>query len=307
MKHRGGPLRTALLCVAVVAGRPGPLVAQDLEPRAYSASPVGTTFLVVGAGRSSGSVFTDPSVPLTDVEATLGAATVGVGHTFDLGSRTALVVAAMPYARGKASGRIEEETREARRNGWADARVKLSVNLLGGRALAPAAFLKAPRSAIVGLSLAAVAPTGQYYRERLVNIGTNRWAFKPEAGVSVPIGRWTVDGYAGVWLFAVNDRFFPGDARKEQDPIVAVQAHVSYTLRPRLWVALDSTWYSGGRTAVDGVEKADFQRNSRVGATVSVPLGSRQSLKAAWSTGATTRVGGDFDTLSVAWQKVWFR
>ena len=43
--------------------------AQDLEPKAYSASPIGTVFLVAGAARSSGSVLTDPTLPLKDAEA----------------------------------------------------------------------------------------------------------------------------------------------------------------------------------------------------------------------------------------------
>jgi hypothetical protein len=297
----------AIIAAAVIGVRPPQTAAQDLEPRAYSASPVGTTFLVLGVARSSGGVFTDPSLPLEDVHATLGVATVGVGHTFDLFTRTALVVAAMPYARGKATGRIEEATREATRVGWADARLRLSVNLLGGRASTPAEFVKARRSTIVGASLTTVPPTGQYHRDRLVNLGSNRWSFKPEAGVSVPIGRWTVDGYGGVWLFTGNDQFFPGLARREQDPVLALQGHVSYTVRRQLWVAFNATWYTGGTTTVDGIEKADLQRSTRIGATISLPLTARQSLKAAFNTGATTRIGGDFDTISVAWQMVWFR
>lgn len=282
-----------------------PARAQDLEPRAYAAAPVGMTFLVVGAGRSSGGVFLDPSVPFEDVRATLGVVTAGAGHTFALLSRTALVTVAVPYARGTASGRVEETTREATRVGWADARAKVSVNLLGGRALAPAEFARAPRAPIVGVSVAVILPTGQYHRDRLVNIGTSRWSFKPEVGGSLPLGRWILDAYAGVWLFGANDRFFPGTALREQDPIAAFQAHASYTLRPRLWLAVNATWYSGGTTRVDGVDKADLQRNTRFGATVSMPLGARQSLKAGYSTGATTRIGGDFDTIALAWQIAW--
>ena len=100
---------------------------------------------------------------------------------------------------------------------------------------------------------------------------------------------------------------YTADERREQEPVVALQAHVSYTLRPRLWVAMNSTWYSGGQTTVDGIAKADLQRNSRLGATVSLPIGARQSVKVAYSTGATTRIGGDFETLAVGWQIAWIR
>jgi hypothetical protein len=296
------------MLVAAAFGVGGSVVAaQDLEPRAYAASPVGTTFLVVAGGRSSGGVFTDPALPVEDVQATIGLVTAGVGHTFDLLTRTALIVGTMPYARGTASGRIEETTREATRIGWADARVKLSVNLLGGRALRPREFGKAPRSTIVGVSLTAVIPTGQYHGDRLVNIGSNRWAWKPEAGISIPAGKWTLDAYGGVWLYAANDDFYPGDVRREQDRILALQGHVSYTMRPRLWAAFDATWYSGGTTTIGGVRGSDLQRNARVGGTLSFPLRSNSSIKVAYSTGASTRVGGDFNTIVVAWQMLWIR
>jgi hypothetical protein len=156
----------------------------------------------------------------------------------------------------------------------------------------------------LGASLTVIPPIGQYDSAKLINIGANRWAFKPELGVSYPVGRWYLDGYAGVWLFTDNEEFF-GGARREQDPIGALQLHASYTFRPRLWLAVDSTWYAGGQSTVDGVHNDDRQSNTRVGLTVSLPLGDRQSLKLSWSDGATTRIGGDFNTIGVAWQHTW--
>ena len=91
-----------------------------------------------------------------------------------------------------------------------------------------------------------------------------------------------------------------------QQSIKGLQGHVSYTIRPRLWLAADATFYAGGRTAVGSVKKDDRQENSRAGLTLSVPIGSRHSVKLAWSEGTTTRIGGDFRTLSGAWQYLWF-
>ena len=50
------------------------------------------------------------------------------------------------------------------------------------------------------------------------------------------------------------------------------------------------------------MQRSDEQRNTRVGGTLSVPLRANQSLKVAYSTGTTTRIGGDFDTIVLAWQ-----
>ena len=94
----GAGILTALL-------NTGSVSAQDLEPRAYSPSPVGTTFLVVTATRSTGGVLTDPSIPLTDVEAQLELGGVGVGHSFALLGKSALVLGAVPVTWATVSGR----------------------------------------------------------------------------------------------------------------------------------------------------------------------------------------------------------
>src|SRR3982751_1544770 len=46
---------------------------QELEPRAYSPSPVGVNFSLLAYAHSTGEVLTDPSVPIQDVEAKLNA------------------------------------------------------------------------------------------------------------------------------------------------------------------------------------------------------------------------------------------
>jgi hypothetical protein len=109
-----------------------------------------------------------------------------------------------------------------------------------------------------------------------------------------------------VVLFTTNSEFYTGTSIREQEPVVALQAHVSYTLRRQLWTAFDATWYSGGATTVNGTRKADLQRNSRVGATLSLPVGRQQSIKFSGSAGATTRIGADFRTFAAAWQLTWF-
>lgn len=282
-----------------------PAHAQELEPRAYSPNPVGVNFMVAGYVRSTGGVLFDPSLPFSDVEAELDAAVAGYGRAFGLFGRSATATLALPYVRGDVSGNVGENRREVSRSGLGDTRLKLAVNLLGGEALTPREFAqRKPRTAL-GASLTVIAPTGQYDPQKLINIGAHRWAFKPELGLSHPLGNWYLEAYAGVWLFTDNDDFYGGQHR-EQDPITSLQAHVSYTFRPRLWLAADSTWYRGGDTKVDGVHKADLQENTRIGLTLSVPIASRQSLKFTWSDGTSTRIGGDFTTYGIAWQYTWF-
>jgi hypothetical protein len=279
---------------------------QELEPRAYSPSPVGVNFIVAGAGRSAGGVVLDPSIAIDDLAATVETVTIGYGRTFAFAGRQALFLAAIPIARLDASGRIGDDRETVARSGVADPHLKLSISLVGSPALTPANFARARRRTAVGVSVSAVPPVGQYDRQRLINLGANRWSFKPEIGVSQPVRRWTFEGYAGIWIFTTNDSYFSGSARRTQEPTTALQAHVSYELGRRAWAAVDGTWYAGGQSSVNGVRQDDRQSNSRVGTTVSIPLWARQSLKLSYSTGATTRAGTDFDAFGVTYQLIVF-
>jgi hypothetical protein len=280
--------------------------AQDLEPKAYSASPVGASFLVLGLSRSTGSILTDPTLPLKDVNAKLNGIPVAVGYTFGVFGKLALVTLAVPYAWGDVSGLVFEQARSVSRSGLTDARAKFSINLLGNPAAGLREFVKTPRTTIVGTSLTVTPPSGQYDGTKLINLGTNRWGFKPEVGVSVPRGPWDFDAYVGVWLFTDNQDFFPGGETRSQDRVVALQGHASYSFKPRLWAAIDATWYEGGGASVDGGAPAGAMNNSRLGATVSFPMGRRQSLKVAYSSGVSARTGTNFRTLSIGYQFLHF-
>jgi hypothetical protein len=137
-----------------------------------------------------------------------------------------------------------------------------------------------------------------------VNIGTNRWAFKPELGISKGLGPLTLELATGVSFYTDNRDFLGGQTRA-QDPIYSIQGHVIYSLRSGIWLAVDGTYYTGGRTTIDGVEGNDLQKNWRVGLTVALPVNRHNSLKLYASTGVFTRTGSDFDTVGVAWQYRW--
>jgi outer membrane putative beta-barrel porin/alpha-amylase len=289
--------------VAPIAGAAG---AQEIEPRAYSANPLGVTFAGLSVLHSSGDVVLEPTSPLADVSAKVYTGVLAFGRTFSFFGRTANAGMGLPYAWAKVSGRIDEDARSVERAGLADTRVRFGVNLLGGRAMALPEFVRRKPSTTLGTSLVVSIPTGQYFEDKLVNIGTNRWAFKPEIGVSHPTGPWTLELYGGGWFFTENDSYL-GNKRRKQDPMLSLQSHVGYTIQPRLWVAADVTYYVGGRVVTDGVPASDRQDNLRVGLTTSLPVGRSHSVKLAWSRGAITRLGGNFDTWALAWQTTHIR
>jgi len=279
--------------------------AQSLEPRAYSPNPVGTNFALVNYAYQTGDVVFDASIPITDVRAKINAATLGYVRTFGLFGRSASAALAVPYAWGSVEGQVQEEQRRITRSGFADLQTRLTVNLLGGPAMTPGEFAARTPETTLGFTLVTVAPTGQYFPDKLINLGANRWAFKTELGFSQPAGKWAFEAYAAGWFFTPNDDFFGGQVRT-QEPIWAFQGHVSYTFRPRLWLAASATYYTGGETSLDGRPRLDLLKNSRVSLTGSVPLGRRQSIKLFWSKGATRSIGANFTTYSVSYQILWF-
>ena len=174
---------SALACAAASATAAR---AQDLEPRAYSASPVGVNFLVVSYSRSTGGIVFDPALPCSDVRATINATAAGIGHTFNLFGKLALVSATVPYVLGDVTGNVGEDRREVARSGLADSRIKLSVNLRGNDAMSPRTFAGAPRHVVLGVSLGTTMPSGQYGGTKLINIGNNRWSLEANSACRCP-------------------------------------------------------------------------------------------------------------------------
>ena len=175
-----------------------------------------------------------------------------------------------------------------------------------------AEYTKWRQRTIVGISLRLVPKTGQYDPTKLINFGTNRWAFKPELGFSERWGHWILDAYGGAWLYTTNPEFFshnqfsPGTNTQTQSPIGSFEGHLSYDFKRRLWVSLDGNYWFGGTTSLNGVENfSTLQQNSRVGATAAIPLSRHQSIKLSYSSGAYVRYGGNFQNVSVAWQYSW--
>ena len=296
-----------LLLLAVVAFHGPAALAQEMEARAYSRAPVGANVAVVVYSHQTGDVLLDPAIPLKDVSVKLNATVVGYGRTFGLAGRQVTASVAVPYVWGTVRGTVFEQQQEVTRSGLGDLRARLAVNLIGSPALSPREFAAQKPSTLLGASLSVVVPTGQYDPRRLVNLGSNRFAFKPEMGLSQPLGRWTLELVGGVWFFTKNNKFFDGAVRREQSPLASFQGHVIYTIRPRMWLSGDATYYTGGRTTVDGTLNADRQSNSRIGATFSFPVTQSHSLKIAWARGVTARIGGDLTTVTVGWQYTWLK
>jgi len=277
--------------------------AQDLEPRVYAASPVGITFVGLGFGRTTGDVTFDPSIPVTNVHAKLNAPTASISHTFGIFGRQTLLTAALPYVWGNVSGDVGTQSGAIYRSGLSDLRLRYSVNLHGVPAMSLEEFAHYKREYLLAASLTVQAPAGQYEPAKLINLGSNRWSLKPEFGFSYPVKKLDLDAYVAAQFFTDNGSFYPGNTNRAERPLAGIQAHVSYTIRPGLWAAFDSTWYGGGAVSINGGPWKDRLNNTKLGGTFSVPLPARQSLKFAYNAGVTGTIGASTNVWSVGWQK----
>jgi hypothetical protein len=285
--------------------RANALHAQELEPRTYSPSPIGTNFVLAGYAHVSGDVLTDPSLPIAGVSTQLNSFVIGYVRTFALANRTASIGFAQPFVNGNLSGLVIGAPTEVHRGGVGDTQLRFALNLIGNPALSPEAFAQAKPVTSLGVSLTVQAPTGQYVPSHLVNIGNNRWAFKPEIGLSQPWGDWFFEASLGVWCFTNNEDFFNGHVR-HQAPLTVTQLHGGYSFRPGLWLAVDLGYALGGATSVNDGPDGSRQANARGGVTLAVPLGHGWSAKVAYSRGFVTRAAGNYQIVTVAVQYRWF-
>jgi hypothetical protein len=277
--------------------------AQDLVPGAYTPAPTGFTIVNVAGVFSDGSLTFDPSLPIEEAHSTIGGMVIGIGRTLNIGGRYANIGVGIPLVFGHVEGLVFEQFQEASRTGQGDLGARFAINLYGAPAMTPRQFAAYRATTIVGVSLTVGVPAGQYDSTKYINLGANRWAFRPELGISRTRGPWTFEGDLGVWFFTDNASYVNG-ANRAQSPIVGLQGHLIRTFRPGFWIAADGNYWRGGRVTTNGNPQAWQQENSRVGATLAYPI-RRHQIRLSYSFGAYTTIGGDFQSLGMSYTYAW--
>ncbi|HEY6978912.1 MAG TPA: transporter [Chitinophagaceae bacterium] len=280
-------------------------MAQDLEPRAYANVPKGTNVLAVVYAYSSGNVLTDPSLPIEDFKMKAHIIGTGYVHTFALAKKLARVQVIAPFTFLSGKAKFNGMDTGGVRNGFGDVHIRFGINLIGSPALDKKDFRRYQQKMIIGASVVVSAPTGLYYNDKRINLGSNRWAFKPEIGVSKRFKRVYAEAYSGVWFYADNKEFLVNKTL-EQKPVLSLQAHVCYYFKNQMWVGVNGNWFNGGETLVNNSSAGDLKDNYRIGATWSVPFAKRHSLKFQFHVGAFTNTGYDYNLVSIGYQYIFF-
>jgi hypothetical protein len=294
--------------MTVATSTPRSVWAQDLSPRAYVITPQHSNAIVLTYSFYSGGIQLDGAAPISNATGRYNVSVLSYYHSFGLLGRSANVNASFPYAVGNFQANVAGVQQQIYRSGLLDLAARVSVNLRGGPSMPIQEMRKWKQKTLLGVSLKVVAPTGQYDPTKLVNWSANRWAFKPEFGYSKRRGNLVLDAYAGVWFYTANPQFYsrPVPKRQTQEPIGSFEGHLSYDVKPRLWFSLDGNFWFGGVTSLSGIATpATRQTSSRIGATASFPLTKTQSVKISYNNGAYVRFGGNYQSVSVAWQYSW--
>jgi hypothetical protein len=290
----------------------GLALGQDLLPRAYVITPLHSNAVDLEYSFFDGNVLFNGAVPVTGATAKINLFVVSYYHSLNFFGRSANFSASLPYGLGNYHGTINTVEDNVYRSGLLDSFYRFSVNLKGGPAMPVEEFAKWRQKLLIGVSLKIVAPSGQYDSKKLINWGNNRWAFKPEIGLSRRWGHWLLDTYGAAWFYTTNqeffshNQFFPGTETQSEAPVGSFEGHLSYDVKPRLWISLDGNFWYGGETSLSGVANLHtLQRNSRVGVTASIPITKHQSVKVSYNNGAYISYGGNYQNISVGWQYSW--
>jgi len=303
MNRRPGAVLRAAIAVAFLAIAMN-TSAQELEPGAYWPIPVGLNIATVVNSYNWGDLAFDPSGPIDEASAGINTTAFALTRALSIAGRSTNLGVVLPVVVGHVEGLYLGNSAEVDRFGLGDPRLRFAILLHGAPAMTPREFATYRHETIVGVSATVAPPLGQYDHAKLINIGTHRWSFKPEVGVSKALGHWVVEAMAGVWLFTDNPDFVGGRTR-EQDPIGAMQAHLTYKFKRSMWLAADANYYTGGQSTIDGTRNSDLQRNSRVGTTFSWALDRHHAVRASVSQGAVTSIGADFTSIAVGYNYVW--
>ena len=278
------------------------VAAQELTPRMFWPAPKGTSILVAGYAYSSGDILFDYSIPIEDADSSINTVVLAYARIFDLWGRTTNFLVELPYSEGTTKGLLLGEPASRDFSDFGDLSVGLNVNLRGAPTMNREEFMafRANPRPIIGASLKVQIPTGHYDPDRLINVGTNRWAARLKLGTVMKLkSTWLLELSASTWLFGDDNDFIAG--KKEQEPIFALETSIIKRIRPGLWASLDITYYRGGRQTIDSNPLSDKQNNVKLGGTLVVPFLKRHAIKIGYADGIITRFGNDFSQFIVSY------
>lgn len=305
LKNIYGLFLIAFLCLEQTL----PCLAQELEPRLWSHLPIGINFAGGAYVYTEADISFDPVLYIENVEMELDTWAVKYIRSFELFEKTARIEVTQGFQEGRWTGLVNGVSSSIRRSGLSDAFLRFAINLYGSPPLKGKEYAayraKLEVETIAGIALAVQLPTGDYMDDKLINIGTNRFTFRPQFGVVHTRGNWSMEVTGAAWIFTENDEFFNGNTL-EQDPLYTVQTHLVHTFRPGIWAGASVGYGYGGESTVNGVKKNDRKGDLAWALSLSYPILQKLAVKVAYiGTRTQEKTGFDSDSIAVGFSTFW--
>lgn len=280
--------------------------AQDLEPRYMSMMPIKGNFIIGSYAYSAGNILLDNALPIEDLEASIHSLVAGYARSYRLFGQLAKFDAVVPYSFGSWEGVVNQVDSSTQRMGFGDPQFRISLMLVGGPALSPAEYAThTPKKFKLGVQFRVRAPLGQYDPDKLINLGLNRWSFKVGLGASYQIQKFNLEASVATWIFTANQNFYGGN-KLEQHPLATAQIHGTYVFKRGLWLAASFGGSTYGEISLNDESYKNRQGNTRFGLAFAFPIVKGNGIKIAFTSGVSARYGANFDSIILAYQKMWF-
>ncbi len=281
------------------------LDAQELEPRALTNLPKGLNFAAVGYAYASGNTLLDPALPLEDFNGNINSIVMGYVKSVNFFGASGKIDIVLPFAGGDFTGSYLGEGFTDSYTGFGDLRVRATINLTGAPSLEPSEFKNYIQKTVSGFGVQVLIPTGNYKKEQLPNLGSNRWSVRVKYGLSKSFNQWVVEGYVGAWFFSANNNFL-GDNKLEQKALWILKGNIIRNLGVKgMWLAFSTGYGYGAQSDINNVRRDATISQLRLGLTYALPLNQKNTLKFTIASGIRFQEGSDFDVFGVTFSHRW--
>jgi hypothetical protein len=295
---------TALFLVCVI-NFGGSIFSQDLNPWVYGNLPIKMNAAAINYTFSTGNVLGDPGAPIQDFNLNTNILAVGYLRTFSFFGKLGRVQVIIPFSFMSGSLKFRGRDTSGSRTGFNDVSLRLGLNIFGSPPLEIQDYRKFRQEKILGASLVITIPVGQYYTEKLINIGSNRWGFRPEIGASIRVGQFYLETYAAVKFSTKNSEYLTNKTLR-QSPLYGIQMHINHTFKNYMRLAFSLAYINGGQTSVNDVNNDDYIRHLRTGLTFGMSFSPFHSVSLQLNTSLFTNVSLDYKSVNLTYTYTWF-
>jgi hypothetical protein len=239
--------------------------------RSYLNAPQGNLAMYSYSGvRSNTGGVENLPIPLTETR--LQTQSLIYSRIIDIGGRTGGLGMVLPF-QDLLSFNTRSNVVTARESGMGDPSLTFEMNLFGAPALQREEMADWTPGDYCGLHFTFGLPLGQYDPNSAVNLGANRFTFRPLLNYSITPdeGQSWLDFYASVAFYSANEEYL-GSSVLEQTPLTDLELHYSRTVYDRLWAGVGVVGLFGGRVEVNDVTATPTQEIGRLALSAGTPM-----------------------------------